>query len=300
METESILHKEEGHKKYIQRDCYDERVRQWRKIDSEKFISDKTCKRMFLERDWTLQMEWNTNGLHWYTNFFDYGSFNLLKQEIIDKLEEVWPYLLWNSWDNAYSKKFAKAYVWTDRIATNYREYKQIREVESSNYILIEPYPSESIEWINNLTERVTSILGSRKGVDMKQLKLISVNVNVCCDSGLTIHKDTIRNDGYGDLVVNLIVSGGGYIVVSASKKTSEDQHCLWLGSGDLYVISGSSRFSYYHGVQTFGTEVKNVALKTKGILKVPFNPAETRISLTFRYYYDRPRKIGEMFDIDL
>ncbi|KAI3657181.1 hypothetical protein MP638_000305 [Amoeboaphelidium occidentale] len=218
----------------------------------------------------------------------------------MDKVEEIWHLLLWKSWNNAYSTKFAKAFLWTDRIAENYREYKRNRKVKLSNYAVTEPYPRGSIEWLNSLTDKVISSLSRHGNVDLEQLKLISVNINACCKSGLTFHKDTITNDGYGDIVVNLILSGGGFIVFSESQSAKDKTFCLWLGPGDLYVISGASRFKFYHGVQTCGTQLKNVAKRVKEVLRVPYNPNETRMSITFRFYYDRQKKAGEIFDINL
>jgi hypothetical protein len=161
-------------------------------------------------------------------------------------------------------------------------------------------YPYEFSSWLETLCRTILSFLTEKRSIDCKDLLFIGLNVNVCGKSGLAFHKDTVSNYGYGDVVVNLILSGSGFVVLSESKTGNVPKYGIWLGAGDCYVISNSSRFDYFHNVTTTGAKPRNVSKDRGGILNVEFRPNEIRMSLTLRFFYNRDRKPNEVFDCDL
>lgn len=161
-------------------------------------------------------------------------------------------------------------------------------------------HPYEFCSWLETLCNSMFKLMVEKGNVDCKNLLLIGLNINACGKSGLALHKDTINNYGYGDVVVNLILSGGGFVVLSESKTRNASKHGIWLGAGDCYVISNSSRLDYFHGISTFAPKSKNVSKDKDCVLTVEFKPDDMRISLTLRFFYSRERNPGEMFDCDL
>jgi hypothetical protein len=247
-----------------------------------------------------LKREWNKKGLYWYNDIFGCGDYEEFKAQILEHMEKYWLHSRWNSWNNFYSCENAKSYLWTPSIIENYKVYQCKRRVEASINKDLNYYPYEFCLWLERLCSSIFKLLVERGDIDHEDLLLIGLNINACGKSGLAFHKDIIKNYGYGDVVVNLILSGGGFVVLSESKASNDQKYGVWLGAGDCYVISNSSRFDYFHIVTTTASKCKNVARDREGVLKVEFKPDELRMSLTLRYFYNRERKPKEMFDVDL
>lgn len=137
-------------------------------------------------------------------------------------------------------------------------------------------------------------------GFHSEQLLLIGVYINACGHTGIPLHKDSVTNKGYGDVIVTLILSGGGFISFSEKKSQAAFKFGIWFGPGDCYIMSGSSRYEYFHQVLTHGTVCKNVATSRQGSVQLNFKPEQVRMSLTLRFFYNRERREEELFDSDV
>lgn len=69
-----------------------------------------------------------------------------------------------------------------------------------------------------------------------------------------------LRINGYGNVIVNLILSGSGFVVLSDSISGNAQKLGGWLGAGYCYLISSSYRFGYFHKVSATAVKCKNVA----------------------------------------
>jgi hypothetical protein len=269
-------------------------------MDYENLAKKKSSAIAMLDKESYLKREWNEKGFCWFNNVFDYQDYKVFGDQVLGPLETFWPHLKWHSWSNSYSNESAKAYLWTPSIIENFKVYKKKRNSTASITKDLNHYPFEFSSWLESLCGSVFNLLVKKGGVNSKDLLLIGLNINACGKNGLVFHKDTITNNGYGDVVVNLILSGGGFVVLSDSRTGNAQKHGVWLGAGDCYLISNSSRFDYFHKVTTTAIKCKNVGRNKSDVLKVEFRPEEIRMSLTLRYFYNRDRNPGEMFDIDL
>jgi hypothetical protein len=254
---------------------------------------------VLLENDKSLKKEWNEKGLYWFNNIFDYNNHNELKDQILSPFKNFWSDLRWHSWSNSYSNESAKSYLWTPSIDDNYKLYQSKRKVKSS--ITKDMNISYKFcSWLERLCGSVAKLIVEKSDINCNDLLLIGLNINACGKSGLAFHKDTCKNNGYGEVIVNLVLSGGGFVVLSESKTRNASKYGIWLGAGDCYVISDSSRFKYFHKVTTAVAKAKNVARERDGVLSVEFKPEEMRMSLTLRFFYNRDRNPNELFDCDL
>lgn len=188
----------------------------------------------------------------------------------------------------------------TSTVAHNYAIYERRRDVKSTIDGDLSKYPRTILFCLDKIVLDISKKLALKVGISFEDLLPIGLNFNVCGNSGLAPHIDLCRNGDFGDFIVNLIITGGGFVVFSESKAKTTACCGFWLGPGDIYLISKSARFNFFHKVITAGAKSRRIARTISGVQKVEFDPKGIRLTLTLRYFYNRDKLQDELFDKDL
>jgi hypothetical protein len=123
---------------------------------------------------------------------------------------------------------------------------------------------------------------------------LIEAHLNRQRFQDLVLHKDTDAEEGGGDVILNIVLTGGAYIVLEIPDPdgcSSKDNSIFtYVGSGGLYLLQGYSRNACRHGVVSTTTRPDEQFLPPvpdigPRCVNPPFNPDYDRISMTLRFW---------------
>ncbi|KAI3658647.1 hypothetical protein MP638_006429 [Amoeboaphelidium occidentale] len=244
--------------------------------------------------------EWEKKGLLLFRNCLSYATHSDYRINILDQLKSFWRFLDWKSWNNVSSAGSAKAYVFSYDMLDNHNHYWNRRNPKLSLRANLEFRSSLITSWVHEISDSLFQKLIKSNKIECDSLLLIGANLNACGNAGLVLHRDLVKNEGYGDVIFNLVLTGGAFVVLAESVSNDKSNERVWLGPGDAYVICNKARFEYYHGIETVGANKRKILERNEGVEEVGFMPNNIRLSLTLRYFYNREKKLHERFDIDL